>query len=299
MQPRPQHLPAGRLLPPAHQRGDPVTLELKERLRGKTVVASVSGGKDSTAMALWLIEQGISIAPVFLDTQWEDPETYEYIRGPLSGAIGAVHEVKGRGMVEFVRHKGTFPSRQRRWCTEELKLKPMRAFCQLMMAGGAEPVVAVGVRDEESAARAAQSEWEWSDFYDCEVWRPIKKWTLQEVVDIHARHGLAPNPRYLQGAKRVGCKLCICSSKDAVREVADHKPDTISEIEALERELSDRAGAQRGWFQSPLGRTGVWPIRDVVEWSRTTRGGKQYDLLPRDEREGCMRWGLCDTGDER
>lgn len=31
----------------------------REELEGRTVACSISGGKDSTAMALWLIEQGI------------------------------------------------------------------------------------------------------------------------------------------------------------------------------------------------------------------------------------------------
>ena len=46
---------------------------------------------------------------------------------------------------------------------------------------------------------------------------------------------------------------------------------------------------------APLGRVGVWPIEEVVEWSRTTHGGQQFDLLPPDPDAGCMRWGLCET----
>ena len=41
---------------------------------------------------------------------------------------------------------------------------------------------------------------------------------------------------------------------------------------------------------------GSLPIRGVVEWSKTARGGKQYDMFPDYAREGCMRWGMCDTG---
>lgn len=38
-------------------------------------------------------------------------------------------------------------------------------------------------------------------------------------------------------------------------------------------------------------------IDDVVRWSRTASGGQNLALFasgPPDE--GCMRWGLCDTG---
>ena len=45
-----------------------LSAETVERLAGHQVCAAVSGGKDSTAMSLWLTEQGISHSRVFADT---------------------------------------------------------------------------------------------------------------------------------------------------------------------------------------------------------------------------------------
>ena len=40
-----------------------------------------------------------------------------------------------------------------------------------------------------------------------------------------------------------------------------------------------------------------WGIDRVVEWSETKRGGKEWEpFIPASGEEGCMRWGLCDTG---
>ena len=39
------------------------------------------------------------------------------------------------------------------------------------------------------------------------------------------------------------------------------------------------------------------PIDDVVQWSRTSRGGKQYELFASGA-DGCMRWGMCETASE-
>lgn len=50
---------------------------LHERLRGKTVVASISGGKDSAAMSLWLHEQGIEHLRCFLGTGCETLDSTE------------------------------------------------------------------------------------------------------------------------------------------------------------------------------------------------------------------------------
>ena len=45
------------------------------------------------------------------------------------------------------------------------------------------------------------------------------------------------------------------------------------------------------------GTKGPMPIGEAVEWSRTARGGKQLMLIE-EPREGCMRWGLCDSAPE-
>jgi hypothetical protein len=59
--------------------------QVLERLNGRRVVASISGGKDSAAMGLWLMEQGIEYDRVFADTGWEHPLTYEYLCDPRLG----------------------------------------------------------------------------------------------------------------------------------------------------------------------------------------------------------------------
>jgi hypothetical protein len=57
------------------------------------------------------------------------------------------------------------------------------------------------------------------------------------------------------------------------------------------------------WFQQknalPDGSYPMTPIDTAVQWSRTSRGGKQFEMFaaaPGDA--GCMRWGLCDTGSD-
>jgi 3'-phosphoadenosine 5'-phosphosulfate sulfotransferase (PAPS reductase)/FAD synthetase len=220
-----------------------MTPELQDKLAGRRVVASVSGGKDSAAMSLWLTEQGIDHDRVFADTGWEHPETYAYLRGPLAAKIGPIVEVVGRdgGMVNLIRRKGMFPSRQIRFCTEELKVKPILAYLESL---DGDSVNAVGIRAAESEARARLTEWEWSAGLDCEVWRPLIKWTEQDVIDIHSRHGLAPNPLYLRGASRVGCWPCIFARKKEIERVANWTPERIEQIEQLEREVTAAASAR-------------------------------------------------------
>lgn len=289
---------------------------LRERIGDRLVVASVSGGKDSAALSLWLHEQGIEHERVFLDTGWEHPATYEYLRGELTRVVGPIREVRAPlGMADLCRKKGMFPSRTRRFCTQELKVRPMIAFLRTLEH---DHVNCVGIRAEESEARAKLTEWEWAEGFDCETWRPLLRWTEQDVIDIHRRHGLSPNPLYLRGASRVGCFPCIFSRKSEIRWMADLYPERIDEISALEAQVGAAAEARQEAKGTTLAAQGYnrpcffqasgalrsegqdgrcVPIDEVVEWSRTSRGGRQFELFAADDRDaGCMRWGMCDLG---
>jgi len=274
------------------------------RLAGRRVVASISGGKDSAALSLWLTEQGIEHDRVFADTGWEHSATYEYLRGPLTAKLGPIAEVKGRdgGMVPLIQRKKLFPSRLIRFCTEELKVMPLAEYVRQRQDQYGEVVNAVGIRAAESEARAKLTEWEWSDAFDCYVWRPLLAWTEQDVIDIHRRHGLAPNPLYLRGATRVGCWPCIFARKAEIKLVAELSPERIDAIRELELSLPPMAPTDehpaplpRTYFHGKTTREGMpHPIDEVVEWSRTARGGKQFLLLDT-EPPGCIRWGLCES----
>ena len=150
--------------------------ELRARLRDRRVVASVSGGKDSAAMSLYLTELGIEHDRVFADTGWEADDTYAYLRDVLPDKLGPIVWLHGqRQMEELCEKKGMFPSRVRRFCTPELKVKPILAYIDSLDA----PVVnAVGIRGGESEARKKMAEWEPfppgmdSAEHLVETWRP-------------------------------------------------------------------------------------------------------------------------------
>ncbi len=306
--------------------------ELRDRIGDRVVIASVSGGKDSTAMCLYLQELGIPYRAVHMDTGWEHADTDRYVREVLPDIVGPIETIKaeikvkeaarpyverieamlGResSMVRIIMNKGRFPSRIYRFCTEKLKVYPIRDYLDGL---DVEPINCTGIRASESRARSKLPEWEEWSAGDCEQWRPLIHWSDQDVVDIHKRHSVPPNPLYLSGAHRVGCWPCIYARKSEIRHMAEIDPDRIEVMEALEAAVTDihaQGYAKRGetfeslgrnrpsWFQGrAIWGSQQWPISKAVEWSKTARGGKQYEMFAPPAREwGCMRWGVCDTG---
>lgn len=294
------------------------------------VVASVSGGKDSTALVLALREARVPFQAVFADTGWEAPETYAYLdtlremlniridvvaaapeMNPVVGEddIGPFAIVDGKiyrgGMVDVARKKAGFPMRLGRWCTERLKIHPLRAFHDRIVAGGHETVSAVGIRAEESERRARMPELEDSAEWGGFVWRPMLRWTVADVLAMHHRYGIPVNPLYKRGHDRVGCYPCIHAGREEIRLIAQHAPSRINEIRALEEEFTAerarRNATGEGDFKFPVS-TFFSPrvpgatvkIDDAVAWARSTRGGRQLPLLAEPPTGGCMRWGLCE-----
>jgi 3'-phosphoadenosine 5'-phosphosulfate sulfotransferase (PAPS reductase)/FAD synthetase len=286
-----------------------LTFDLSERTRigDRKVICSVSGGKDSAAMSLYLTEKGIEHERVFMDTGWESPYLYDYLRGPLTDKIGPITEIRGEhDFLSLVRKKGLFPSRLMRFCTTELKVLPIKRYlAKYMDEHQCEVINTVGIRRAESNARSQMKEWEFDDGLDCEIWRPLVRWSKDDVVAIHVRHGLPLNPLYALGAGRVGCWPCIHSGKKEIALVAKIDPGRIDMIQSVEDELNEKGIArdndlgrepvQRSMYSFHKGPRHIpITVREAVEWSRSKRGEWQ---LP-NAGDGCMRYGLCESSSE-
>ncbi len=285
-------------------------IEVPEKVHELVSVVSISGGKDSTATSLALTEAGIEHRRVFADTGWEHASTYEHLE-VLRQHLGPIDVVGIEGgMVDRIRHRAGFPSRLQRWCTRELKIKPLQKYHDSIRDAEGDTVNVIGIRAQESPRRAAMKVFEDDDMWGGWVWRPILDWSVEDVIAIQRRHNVPMHPLYHAGMSRVGCWPCIFARKSEIRAISDMDPDRIDLIRNLEREmvlLRKRRNVERPgryahpaaacFFLSVDGKRSN-TIDDVVSWAHTSHGGKQLELLAAPPADGCFRWGMCEPPGE-
>ena len=308
-----------------------------------TAVVSVSGGKDSTATALVAIETygRARVRLVMADTGHEHPLTMAYVQDYLPGALGLPIEIvradftsdfarkrayivdkwPGKGVpVEVINRalavlhptgvpfldlcmwKGRFPSRKAQFCTEFLKRNPLDRFTIDLARSGQTVESWQGVRRDESPSRKDALERERSD-WGWDIVRPLVTWTADEVFSYADRRGVAPNPLYRLGMKRVGCMPCINCGKDELREIAARWPAEIERVREWESIVADcsKRGIATLFFQiNTKGGTDAEyaaanGIDARVDWSRTSRGGTQFDIVRFMPATECSSvYGLCE-----
>jgi 3'-phosphoadenosine 5'-phosphosulfate sulfotransferase (PAPS reductase)/FAD synthetase len=295
-------------------------------------IVSVSGGKDSTALLLLAIERETpNLQAVFADTGHEHPQTYEYVQY-LNDQVFPIRTVKadfsqqiarkrewvatkwreqgipedrvllaletlkptGNPFLDLCIWKGRFPSTKARFCSEELKRNPIIEQVQMpLLDQGHEIYSWQGVRADESLARRDLPE---LDKVGGGLWnyRPILKWTAQDCFAMHKKHNIRHNPLYEQGMGRVGCMPCIHARKDELLEISKRFPEEIERVAQWERLVSD--ASKRGSSTFGVGTDiSVASIHAVVEWSKTSRGGTQYDFLRMEDGPSCNSiYGLCE-----
>ena len=216
----------------------------------------------------------------------------------------------GNPFLDVCLLRGGFPSPHARFCTDYLKIRPIRSqVYQPVWDAGQVPRSWQGVRRQESRARAQlddRAPWSFkkSDPPVMTI-RPLLEWVLADVWAIHKRHGIEPNPLYREGASRVGCGPCIYAKKGEVRMIDRLFPEAIERIrewEALVALVGKREPSVATFFSAKdipglegSITTNTHGIDAKVRWSKTAWGGKQFDMFEQSEIMGsCAMIGLCE-----
>lgn len=212
----------------------------------------------------------------------------------------------GNPFLDMCLWKGRFPSTKARFCTEHLKRDPIveQVFLPLLERG--ETVWSwQGIRRDESPARRYAKEFE-------EVggglfnYRPIVRWSVDSVFEAHRYMGIEPNPLYKMGMGRVGCMPCVNCSKSELQAIALRCPEEVERVKEWEGLASAASRRQSASFfctssdpmvgGSEVVNYKTHGIDRIVDWSKTVRGGRQFDLIAAAaDPESCSSaYGLCE-----
>jgi 3'-phosphoadenosine 5'-phosphosulfate sulfotransferase (PAPS reductase)/FAD synthetase len=191
-------------------------------------ILSLSGGKDSTALAIYMRDRAPNMEYIFHDTGKELPDTVDYIER-LESYLGqrVIRTTTRQGFDDILRTKGgVLPSGRRRWCTELLKLKPFESYI------GEEPCINyVGIRADEDRVGYI------SHKPNIRAVFPFRDDGIDYagVVRILTDSGLGMPPYTQWGRTRSGCFFCFYQQKIEWVRLKQHYPHLFEEAKAYEK----------------------------------------------------------------
>ena len=109
------------------------------------LIVAFSGGKDSTAMALKLAEEGFEFSLLFTPTGNELPELYAHINEVVRRVNMPLIIPKGPSLDTLIREFKALPNWRQRWCTRIIKIVPCIAYLKAHPGS----TLAVGLRADE------------------------------------------------------------------------------------------------------------------------------------------------------
>lgn len=204
-------------------------------------ILSLSGGKDSTALAIYMRDRVPEMEYVFCDTGKELPETYEYLRKVETylGKPVVFLRASNGGFDDFLKaRRGFLPSAQVRWCTELLKIKPFEEYVGEDLA-----ISYIAIRYDENRRGYISTKPNIIPKY------PFieDKITKTDVLRILEESGLGM-PSYYEWRSRSGCYFCFFQQRHEWVGLLEHHPDLFELAKSYER-VDPVTGERYTWSQ--------------------------------------------------
>ena len=219
------------------------------------VAVSYSGGKDSLATLLLVLDAGVRPNLIFVDTGLEFKETKRNVEEIASEfSLNLIVESAGESFWKNVGYFGP-PAKDFRWCCKTCKLGPATQLIQKNFPNGV--LSFIGQRAYESQQRAEKGK----------VWRnpwtpnqlaasPIQKWSALHVWIYLFSKGANVNPLYSQGLERIGCFMCPATDLAELKKVKG----LSSEYERWQAYLDE--------YAAKTGKADAWLEYDLWRWKR-------------------------------
>jgi len=210
-------------------------------------ILGLSGGRDSASLAIWMREHrpDIELEYFFTDTGKELPEVHDFL-DRLEGYLGQpiTRLNPDRDFDFWLREYNSFlPSPRTRWCTRQLKLRPLEQWLRPSLDGGVKvhSYVAIRADEDRSGYRSTHA--------NMIVHFPLREAGIDKkgVIDLLNGSGVG-EPAYYSWRSRSGCTFCFFQQKiEWVRLMREH-PGSFEEAKAYEKSAVDH-GSPFTWSQ--------------------------------------------------
>lgn len=213
-------------------------------------IVQLSGGKDSTAMLLMMLERNMPVDEIiFCDTGVEFPELYKHIDAVEKYTGRKITRLKAEYSFEYYmadipkiryregnRNTGYgWPRMFNRWCTKHFKIEPVKKHLKDMT----EYTLYIGIAADEPKRHRNIPE---------NVRHPLYDWGVTEAQALQycKSKGFDFGGLY-ECFKRLGCYCCPLQRLEDLRNVRRYYPDLWAEILRLDKKADY---AFRGYWRA-------------------------------------------------
>lgn len=193
------------------------------RIEGPAVI-SFSGGRTSGYMLRRILDAGLQpdVHVVFADTGQEHPATYAFVRAIEDRwGVPIVWVERPGQFTQLITDRKFLPNPVARFCTQELKIRPMRTW---MLGKGYEHWTnVVGIRADEPRRVAKMRAQDYVDRWDIAMPLADAGVTVDDVMAFWKAQpfDLAIQPLYSN------CTGCFLKGYDRLRNIARDRPDLM------------------------------------------------------------------------
>lgn len=248
-------------------------------------ILSLSGGKDSTALAIYMRDKVENMEYVFCDTGEELPETYDYL-DRLEAYLGKKVERLNpdRPFSHYLDiYRGVLPDSRTRWCTRMLKIRPFEKY-----VGDDEAISYIAIRADETYRTGYISTKPnlkpVYPFIDAGI---IK----DDVFRMLDESGLGA-PEYYEWRSRSGCYFCFYQQRREWVGLKDRHPDLYDKAKTFEK-FDEATGKRFTWSPKESLEELEHPERMAAIKSkqliqRDSQSANLMDLLDEEDETACL-----------
>ncbi len=211
-------------------------------------ILGISGGRDSASLAVYMRQYHphLPLEYFFTDTGKELPEVYSFL-DKLEGFLGKpIQRLNPDRDFDFwLDEYGNFlPSPRTRWCTRQLKLRPLEHWLKKDLEAGTTIHSYVAIRADEPSREGYQA-----THPNMRVHFPLRDAGIDRagVLEILDQSDVG-EPEYYKWRSRSGCTFCFYQQKIEWVRLAENHPDRFAEAINYEK-TALKDGSPFTWSQ--------------------------------------------------